>query len=82
MKNNTRTTCVSCHCEEYTKKNREPESTSPGCSQAINKKTLVTDTPDTMLNKNNPIPNFLIQKSEKCFEKEDNVKYDGFKISV
>lgn len=41
--------------EEDIKENKEPETVSPGCSQAISKKTTVADTPDTMLNKINSI---------------------------
>ncbi|KAF7389328.1 hypothetical protein HZH66_010465 [Vespula vulgaris] len=55
--------------EEDIKENKEPETVSPGCSQAISKKTTVADTPDTMLNKINSI---LVQKSEDSFLKEES----------
>lgn len=49
--------------EKDIKENRDPEATLPGCSQAINKKTLVTDTSRTTLNKINSIPNTIIKFS-------------------
>lgn len=49
--------------EKYIKENRDPEVTLPGCSQAINKKTLVTDMSETMLNKINLIPSTIIKCS-------------------
>ncbi|KAF7391727.1 hypothetical protein HZH68_011270 [Vespula germanica] len=57
--------------EEDIKENKEPETVSPGCSQAISKKTTVADTPDTMLNKINSILDFVLQKSEDSFLKEE-----------
>ncbi|KAL2736410.1 hypothetical protein V1477_012919 [Vespula maculifrons] len=72
-----------------TKKNKEPELVSPGCSQAINKKTPMIDTSDAMLNKINPLPSTPLdsssdknfsdfeEKFEESFQEEDNAEYIG-----
>ncbi|KAL2716429.1 hypothetical protein V1478_014105 [Vespula squamosa] len=61
--------------EEDRKDNKEPEPASPGrCSQAINNKTVATDTPDTMLNKINSIS--WSEKFRESFEVENNAEYD------
>lgn len=59
--------------EEDRKENREPKPASSGYLQAINKKTPITDTTATILNKINPISNMssdvvqLVRK-QRCFK--------------
>ncbi|KAL2732098.1 hypothetical protein V1478_004357 [Vespula squamosa] len=56
--------------------NRESELVSPYCSQAINKRTLVREMSETLLNKINSIRKTpsVIKKFEESLEEKDNVE--------